>query len=298
MVSLMHPEHIKLIESNWKTKLFNAFINEKPINSETNSEDNFVRVINAITKDTKTEFENFYLEFSERKPSEESPWLHDNFFIFALIVGIVKYSIKKEWIEKVFELRESRNKETTQINNTFKNLINNNFYSKDNLFEIVFVFQELINIAISPLDEINDLYNKLSSDFSLLNIRDDFLKIIRLRAVDLIVLQKELPNTVEITSLKNFKHIFLKRIDILSKAIYTFFVIGLIVGIYIYQSKNKTNQDLINTINTISGLLGVGLIFFIKRLSKGVKLFILVILGYNKIYNNDGSPRKVKHIIN
>lgn len=291
MVSLIHPEHIKQIEANWKTKLFNDFIQEKPINLEINPEDNFVRIIKATTKDTKTDFEKFYSEFSERKPSEESPWLHDNFFIFTLIVGIVKYNIEKEWLEKVFELRESRNKEIAQINTTFKNLINKNYSSKDNLFEIVFAFQELINIPISPSDEINDLYYKLSSDFSLLNIRDDFLKIIRLRVVDLIVLQKELPNTVEIKALKDFKNTFLKRIDFISKAIYAVLVIGLVVGIYIYQSKNKTNQDLVNTINTISGLLGVGLLIFIKRLSKWLRLLILVILGYNKIYKNDNTPR-------
>jgi hypothetical protein len=291
MVSLIHPEHIKQIEANWKTKLFNDFIHEKPINPEINPDDNFVRILKAITKDSKTDFEKFYSEFSERKPSEESPWLHDNFFIFVLIVGIVKYNIERGWLEKVFELRESRNKEIAQINTTFKNLINRNYSSKDNLFEIVFAFQELINIPISPSDEINDLYNKLSSDFSLLNIRDDFLKIIRLRVVDLIVLQKELPNTVEITALKDFKNTFLKRIDFISKAIYAILVIGLVVGIYIYQSKNKTNQELVNTINTISGLLGVGLLILIKRLSKWVRLLILVILGYNKIYNNDNTPR-------
>ncbi|TKG88149.1 hypothetical protein EYV94_27505 [Puteibacter caeruleilacunae] len=291
MVSLIHPEHIKQIESNWKTKLFNDFIHEKPINPEIYLEDNFVRIIKATTKDTKADFEKFYSEFSQRKPSEDSPWLHDNFFIFILIVGIVKYNIAREWLEKVFELRESRNKEITQINTTFKNLINKNYSSKDNLFEIVFVFQELINIPISPSDEIDDLYNKLSSDFSLLNIRDDFLKIIRLRVVDLIVLQKELPNTVEITVLKDFKNTFLKRIDFISKAIYAVLVIGLVVGIYVYQSKNKTNQELVNTINTISGLLGVGLLILIKQLSKWVRLLILVILGYNKIYNNDNTPR-------
>jgi len=291
MVSLIHPEHIKQIESNWKTKLFNDFINEKPIDSEINSEDNFVRIIKATAKDAKIEFEKFYSEFAERKPSEESPWLHDNFFIFTVIVGIVKYNIEKEWIEKVFELRESRNREIAQINLTFKNLVNKNYSSKDNLFEIVFVFQELINIPISPSDEINDLYNKLSSDFSLLNIRDDFLKIIRLRVIDLIVLQKELPNTVEIAALKDFKNTFLKRIDFISKVIYAALVIGLVIGIYVYQSKNETNQDLVNTINTISGLLGVGLLMLIKRLSKLVRRLILVILGYNKIFNNGNTPR-------
>jgi len=135
------------------------------------------------------------------------------------------------------------------------------------------------------------LYNKLSSDFSLLNIRDDFLKIIRLRVIDLIVLQKELPNTVEIAALKDFKNTFLKRIDFISKVIYAALVIGLVIGIYVYQSKNETNQDLVNTINTISGLLGVGLLMLIKRLSKLVRRLILVILGYNKIFNNGNTPR-------
>lgn len=291
MVSLIHPEHIKQIESNWKTKLFNDFIHEKSINPEIYPDDNFVQLLKATTKNTKTDFEKFYSEFSKRKPSDESPWLHDNFFIFILIVGIVKYNIEKEWLVKVFELRESRNREVAQINTTFKNLINKNYSSKDNLFEIVFAFQELINIPISPSEEINDLYYKLSSDFSLLNIRDDFLKIIRLRVVDLIVLHKELPNTLEITALKDFKNTFLKRIDIISKAVYTVFVIALVVGIYVYQSKNKTNQDLVNTINTISGLLGVGLLIFIKRLSKWVRLMILMLLGYHKIYRNDNTPR-------
>lgn len=291
MVSLIHPEYIKQIEANWKTKLFYNFINEKPIDLndlslDFNSKDNFISFIKVVSKKNKVDFSKVYTDFSRRKPSEESPWLHDNFLIFTIIVGIAKFDIDKGWINKVFELRESKNKDLTPINTTFRNLINKNYSSKDNLFEVVFTFQELINVPIFPIDEINNLYNKLSSDISLLNIRDDFLKIIRLRAIDLIILNKEMPNTLEITLLKDFRTTFLKRIYLISKIIYIILVITLVVSIYIYQSKSKANQDFLNTINTILGIFGAGLLLFIKWITKRIREIILTILGYKKIYKD------------
>ena len=292
MVSLIHPEYISHIEANWKTKLFNDFILEKTINingldASVDIEDNFIRFVQAVSKKEKTDFTLIYSEFSKRRPSVDSPWLYDNFLIFTIIVGVVKFDINKDWLNQVFELRESKNKEITQINTTFKNILNNNYSSKANLFELVFIFQELINIPISPVEEMNDLYNKIASDYSLIDIRDDFLKLIRLRAIDIIVLKKELPNTIEITALKDFRTVFLKRIDVISKILYVILVLALVTGIYIYQSKNKSNEDLINKINAILGILGAGLLIIIKWTSKLVEKFILMVLGYNKIFKDE-----------
>lgn len=295
MVSLKHLEYLSSIEANWKTRFFNNFILEKPINlngldSSIDIEDNYIRFVTAVSKKEKAEFLNIYSEFSKRRPSVESPWLHDNFLIFTIMVGVVKFDIGIDWLNQCIKLRENNNKVITQINTTFKNILLNNYSSKDNLFEIVYMFQELINIPISPVEEMNNLYNTIASDYSLLDIRDDFLKLLRLRVIDIIVLKKELPNTFEITAHKNFRTVFLRRIDIISKILYVMLLISIIIGIYIYQSKSKANQDLINIINTILGILGAGLLIAVKWMSKLVEKIILIALGYNKIFN-DKTPR-------
>lgn len=289
MVSLIRSEYLSKINDNWKIKTFHEFVNEKNIELNSIATDNsiddiFLSFVKSVANSNLSVFRIKYLEFSKRKPSEESPWLFDDFLLFVIIIGIIKFKIDKSWILEVVEKRSSKNAEFNQINTTFLNLLNENYNSKDNLFEMIYVFQEVINFPINPIEEFNLLYERLVSDSSFLDTRNDFLKIIRLRAIDIIILKKELPNSQEVTNLKLFKNIFTKRVNFISKIINVLLVTSLILWIYYFQSESKSNQDFINTISTISGILGLGLLVFMNWVSSQIKRLIFAILGYSKIF--------------
>lgn len=289
MVSLIRSEYLSKINDNWKIKTFHEFVNEKNIELNSIATDNsiddiFLSFVKSVANSNLSVFRIKYLEFSKRKPSEESPWLFDDFLLFVIIIGIIKFKIDKSWILEVVEKRSSKNAEFNQINMTFLNLLNENYNSKDNLFEMIYVFQEVINFPINPIEEFNLLYERLVSDSSFLDTRNDFLKIIRLRAIDIIILKKELPNSQEVTNLKLFKNIFTKRVNFISKIINVLLVTSLILWIYYFQSESKSNQDFINTISTISGILGLGLLVFMNWVSSQIKRLIFAILGYSKIF--------------
>jgi len=215
---------------------------------------------------------------------DDCAWLYDDFLLFVLIIGIYKFEIDKSWMLYVIGKRVSTNNEIKQVNTSFNNILIENYNSKDNLFELIFVFQEINNFPIMPIEEINPLYRRLVSDNTLFETRSDFLKIVRLRSIDIIILKKELPNSIEITRLKQFKIIFFNRINLVSKIVYALLVICLIYCIYMFYSKSKSNQDIINTISAISGIIGLGLILFMKWISKQIRSLILLVFGYSKVF--------------
>ena len=243
MVSLIHSEYLSSLTNTWKTTLFFDYINEKSLEkskyySDNNFDVKFWALIKSVVENNYKDFIKSYSEFSGRKPDDSSPWIYDDFLIFILIIGIIKFKIDKIWIENVVAVRESRNKELREINLTFSNILSENYNSKDNLFELIFVYQELQNYPIAPIEEINLLYKSLVSETELLNTRNEFLKIIRFRAIDIIVLIKELPNSQDITSLKSFKSTFLQRINVISNILYVLLCIFLVVGIIPFLKLN------------------------------------------------------------
>lgn len=291
MVSLERTEYLKTIEGNWKTKLFHDFIIEKKLDlsithSSSTIEKIFASFIKSVSDNKKSDFIDIYSEFSKRKPSDDSPWIYDNYLIFIIVIGIIQFELDKAWILETLKIRQGTNVELKEINTTFVNILKENYSSTDNLFEIIFLFQELVNIPLSPVEELNQLYENLVSNPDLLIVRDDFLKLIRIRVIDIIILKKELPNTKEISSLKSFKGTFLKRVKILSKVINLVFIISLILGIILIRSKSKENQDFIDLMSLVLGVMGVGLIAFLKWISKQINIFILWLSSYTKYFND------------
>jgi hypothetical protein len=291
MVSIEQFEYLKKIDGNWKTKLFHDLITEKKLDlSITNSnlaiDLSFIGFLKSVSENNKSGFSDIYSDFSKRKPSTDSPWIYDNYLIFIIITGIIKYQIDKSWILEIINFRHGTNIELKDINITFINILKENYSSKDNLFEIIFVFQEQINIPLSPVEEINQLYENLSSNPDLLIVRDDFIKLIRLRAIDIIILKKELPNTKEISSLKSFKITFLNRVKILGKMINLILILFLILGIILIRANSQESQDFIDSISVVLGVMGIGLIAFLKWVSKQISNVILWITSYTKYFND------------
>jgi hypothetical protein len=146
MVSLENRVDYSLrINQSQKLSAFNNLLLGKTIlplsKQEMNQSDEiYFELVSAIHTKDKATFEKFYNKKNKSHPSKESPspFVNDDFLIFSLIVGILKFGLDKAWIKEIISLR-NRN----AITITLENILNENYYSKSNLSEIVLMYFQL-----------------------------------------------------------------------------------------------------------------------------------------------------------
>lgn len=238
--------------------------------------------IDSLSKNNEQEFKKLYNDFSRKKPSNESLWINDNFLIFAFILGIVRYGIDRKWIKEAISIRTTQKAEYLSINRTFSNILEDNFQSNDNLYEIIIVFQNFLNISIS-VEHLDDLYSRISNNINLFSSKNDFLVCLSMKAVDIIIISKGLPDNKEISNLRDFASLFQKRVNTISKVIYTLIFSTIIILIFVFWEKYAV---FLNAISLVFGLLGVGLLAFIKWIQDKINNLLLSILGYSKIFKS------------
>jgi len=242
----------------------------------------YIGFIDSLSNNNEQKFKELYNDFSRKKPSNESLWINDDFLIFVLILGIVQYKIDKAWIKEAINTRTTQKSEHLSINRTFSNILDDNFLSNDNLYEIVIVFQILLNLPIS-VEHLDKLYSKLSNNVDLFSSKNDFLVCLSMKAMDIIVISKGLPDNKEIANLRDFAALFQKRVNIISKVIY-FLILSAIIALMVVYGKKYA--EFINTILLIFGLLGVGFLTFIKWIQKKITELILLTFGYSKLFSS------------
>jgi hypothetical protein len=293
MVSLV--ERIKYnasIQDNPKIALFSEFLKKQRItyvidSTAPETDRLYFGFIISLCNNEKNDFTNLYTEISRRRPSQDSPWIMNDFLIFLLICGVVKYGIDKTWILEVINARPEGNAQNKPVNQTLRNLINGNILSTDNLFEIVIVFLDIQNQEQVDDKTFNILYKQISENVSLLNSKNDFLICVSLRAYDVIVTTKDTPDGAHNKQLKDFQEEFKKRVLIVSNVSY-----GLvcILGLFFILHLNRQYPDFKNFISDVGSILaivGVGLfITFINKLRMAIEKFYFFIFGYSKSFSD------------
>lgn len=151
----------------------------------------FYSSIQAIKKNTKADFDTQYAKISKRKVSENSaaPFVHDDFLIFTLIIGVLKFDCDKDWLLGVIRNR-TKGKTTT----TFENLLTGNYQSKANNQSIVLAFLFLLYKSKITNDQLNEAYNAMSDTKE--SVNNDFIRIVYYRAFDIII-QFKLPRDTD-----------------------------------------------------------------------------------------------------
>jgi hypothetical protein len=211
--------------------------------------------IQAIKKNTKAEFNTQYAKISKRKVSEKSaaPFVHDDFLIFTLVIGVLKFDCEKDWLLGVIRNR-AKGKTTT----TFENLLTGNYQSKANNHSMVLAFLFLMYKSKITNDQLNEAYNSMSDTKE--SINNDFIRIVHYRAFDIII-QFKLPRDIEeISRLLEFESRFKKRINVFTYIAYNSILLLLLIGAYeILHSLPEDIKSRINEIGIIIGIGGVGL---------------------------------------
>lgn len=270
-----------------KLKAFHHFLWDKEIDVLSNNvidlDKQFLKILSSIQKNDKSAFEEIYSNRSRSTPGKgsQSPFINDDYLIFAFIVGVTKFKIEKTWIKSIISIR-SRN----PITITFENILNANYLSTDNQPEIILVFLNLCNQLLIDNVLLNKTYRSIAENTILFENRNDFQILCAIKAYDLIIELKEVSDGNEITLLKEFNKTFKKRIEILSwftqVVVFFCFIYGLLK--LPFFSPNIVNLiEKYNFIFTLLGALGFTLIgnksSFIK--SKWQEL-LMRLLGYPK----------------
>ncbi len=263
MVSLENRMTYSLrINESPKLAAFKNLLSNTPIllsqgQAFSESEEIYFGIVNAIQRNDKSAFENYYNKKSKSNPSKESPspFVNDDFLIFSLVVGVRKFGILRDWIKKIISIRPKN-----LITKTFESILNEDYYSTSNLPEIVLMFLQLTNQSLITNDFLNFTFKRINENTTLLESRSDFQILCAINAYDFIVLLKEAPGGSEISLLKTFNSKFTQRAKILSWILQVFLFIGLLYGLLKLPLYSPAAIDFIDKyryVFTVLGALGV-----------------------------------------
>lgn len=269
-----------------KLTAFNNLLLDRTISLTTKqdlneSDEIYFGILRAIQSNDKTAFDIHYNKKKKSNPSKDSPspFVNDDFLIFCLIVGIVKFNCDRSWIKNIISIR-SRN----TITITLEDILNENYYNKSNLPEIVLMYFQLNNQTLITNDFLNTTFKSIYNNSNLFENKSDFQIICAIRAYALIIELKETPDGSEVNLLKEFNSKFLQRIKVLTWIIQTVVLIlflYVLVKLLYYVPSAKIFFDQYDPVFTVIGILGLSLLGnIIPALKRKSYEMLLRIFGY------------------
>lgn len=255
--------YLSYVDTNPKLAAFNDFLNGRKVLSPSANDLSevdiiYYNVLSSIVGDDKHQFIEAYSQISKRKPSKDStsPFVHDDFLIFALILGISKYDESKQWILGIIQLRKR-----TSTTITLENLINGNYESTSNSAEVVLAYLSILDFSTINQTLLNVAYTSIIENKELFESQSDLLILCALKAYDVIIEIKLAPPGSKIEALMDFERYFLRRVGHLSVILYNLIlVLGLfglsqLIHVLPQETKNRLNE-----IGIVVTIVGAGLI--------------------------------------
>lgn len=283
MVSLeSRLSYIESIKDNHKLNVFYQWLNLQNIDIQNIRDLNqidktFFNLLLSIKDNNKANFSTDYNVFTIRQPGKDSPFVHDDYLIFILLVGIIKFNIDTVWIKTVLAQRA-----TNAVTETFKNIVENNFYDNRNLKYVVLSFKALFNETSFDKKYFDDTYLSIINNANLFNEKNDFLILTSLRAFDLIIIFNDPPSIEEFSFLKKFEITFFNRTQFLAASIYFIFLALLTYLCTILISDYEWINQFVQKIVTILAIVLMGLPYSLKKVRYWLEKKVRQILGYNK----------------
>lgn len=266
-------EYLAGILGNEKFLIFYNFIvsNGASVDVESTAlsyviDEGFVGILEAICNLDSQNFEKYYSQYSTRVPSSSSPFVNDDYLIFSLIVGLRKFNITKEWIEKVLQCRKCSSDDCNHSLITFKNILLGNYNSLDNHFGIILVFQSILKEdLLTPGNKVR-LYSGITSTI-FPSKKSDFLNIIEMHSYDLLINEQLLGGDSKYQEYKLKLENFDKRNKQISLVIYACLYVMWLGGVYYVYYKFDFIGNFISSSESIFGFLGFSglLALFFKK---------------------------------
>ena len=264
MVSLEEQmTYIQRIETSPKLSAFRDLLSGQPVicpdNDQQISETDkiYYEIVIAIQTNNKENFTEYYNKKNKSNPSKDNPppFVHDDFLVFSLIIGIIKFSFDTKWIKTVISTRTKND-----ITTTFENILGGNFNHSDNNKSVILMYFHLINQSEISDSFINETFDSINKNSKLFQNKNNFVIICSLSSYNKIIGLKTLLETNNIALLKSFERKFTQRIKILAWFIQSAILILIFYGFYVLISINpeiKTLFDKIGSILKITALIGV-----------------------------------------
>lgn len=259
-----------------------------PIQFSNETDEIFYGIIQSIQQDKKKDFDLNYSKKSKSNPSKDSPspFVNDDYLIFCLVLGVLKFEYDTKWIKSIIAIR-NRN----PITITLENILNENYFSKSNLPELVLMFLHLTSPNLISNDFLNSAYKKIIENINLFESKNDIQIICSIKSFDLIIYYKEAIDGNEIRKFNEFKVVFLKRIKILAMLVQStlfFLILFGMVNFIAINPQAKAFFDSIGSALKILGLLGLSQIGNIVPIfRKFIYIVVLKLLGYPKEFINN-----------
>ena len=252
-----------------------------PTNDVSETDSVYYESIASLLNQDKKRFLKAYRTISKRQVSSHtiSPFVHDDFLIFSLLLGIKIFKIETQWIKSIVAIR-NRN----SITITLENILNDNYASTSNNHEIIISFLSIYDPSKFNNDLLKSSYKVITRNSALLENQNDILILCSLRTFDLIVEMSNPTSGGEIEFLQRFEVRFLKRLKILAVLLYNLILLAILyfltklVGGLPEETRGQLNQY-----NLIIGIVGAGLIGsnFIHTIRKKFTKLICLLFGYD-----------------
>lgn len=250
-------------------------------NSEYSETDRiYYSMLDSLIKNKDNSFKQTYEGLSQRKVLKEQPIIYDNYLLFVLINGVIKFGLNSDWIRFVINLRDTLNEPEKSITTAFINLLNRNYLSTEGIVGII-----LAALIKQEEKELNTtiIKNSFQSNRNIIQYleKDLFITSIYLFTNDYII---SISISEEGIQLREFEAIFLKRVALIQNVIYVL-ILSLLVVIWFYLiSRYPQVKELANNLGILLQIIGVGLLAF--GLNKIKSLFgklIKIFFGYKRV---------------
>lgn len=283
MVSIEYRySYLQSIENNDLLKLFQTFLNLKiwsgPFQSELNEMNQICfNCVKAIINNSQLEFNNTYNIISKKLPNKNSnsPFVHNDYLIFTLIVGIVKFKLDKIWIGQVLNVRANND-----ITKTFQNLINGDYNSKQNIYAIVVCLLNITKSTEINIETLNNAYVQIANNIKIFDTKSDFIKLCSLTTYDLIILSRTPIDSSNYETLKKFEKTFFSRTKMLSYLVYNLLLIGLFLVIYKILIRYPEIREKADYLGLIIGILGISIGNYITSIRIKIQNLIMILFGH------------------
>ncbi len=216
-------------------------------------DDIYYGTLTSIFQNDHEEFKKYYTQIARRTPTYDTPFVNDDFLMYSLIIGAAIFKLDKGWLKKVVSIRT---KDSIAV--TFDNLLSENYFSSENLSEIVVVYLKKIFPALLNKEFLIKSNLAIGNRLCLFSEKSDFQTICALKAYDIINELTDIGYYNEAVVLKRFENQFLIRTKILSLILYNVTLLIALFGIVKLNSENKIFASWVESYGKVFGILGVG----------------------------------------
>ena len=175
------------LRANAFTSFFLDFLDEKPglVAPVLNASDTLNTASNLLVYVRQADAaaaSQLYQKLSARQTRPDSEWIHNDYFVFALVCAVRKFQLDSQWLRQLLHHRPSSEHEQRLINKTFDNIIAGNYNAREDYHQISVVCQLITHQEQFEVERIHKMYAYLwRHPFPY--FESEFLNILSLRAI-------------------------------------------------------------------------------------------------------------------